>query len=839
MGAERDGVLRLRHLDRKTDELMLGFKLTLADKYGNMLNAWKAFDPKGLTLVDEATFVKQCQADGVEGDLVQLFHELMDDPLRKREFHKMSLREFDLGAYQAITRNDQDMIVEAQKTEKRDPLEMTFDERQENMFSVKWTRAQSKVSRQEMASRVQQENEADVGCETLKTLKAMLTKKYKNLAIAWRVALDPMGQGHLSKEDWFNAVRNRIGFHGDLRQLWKEVAKPNAGHVSLTDLDPHAVQALWDFRALLLENFGDIMTAWNHGLDPKKRGKLEEEDFCNRVTEMGYPGDVKKLWQLLLAEPHRKYIVLRDIDPAAAAAYFRGDDKALTLYGTQSGPQASPSKWAGKISVINTEENEEAEVSPAATDSPSTPPSPSKGGTLALPGTPSKRRPASHASSRAASNASVARSQSGLGDEETPVYRPTRIAIWSEELGARKRAGAEMRSKAEMDLQVGPKCLDDYRRQLVNISGSLAGSWRYRIDPECTGRQSFMQFVMAIERTGGYSGSVKQLWEEISGDKDEFTFQDLDPEGFEILQAFGTSLLNSYETFGDFWKSMQKFKDEQLDEETFISRSVESGIEGLSKRELRRIFKMFLPEPSTGRTKLIQSDLEVIVIALNVEQKSALRHSTTQRSLELDSPKSPMLRPASPSPSLAPPSPKAGSRSPSHSRVRSSPELPVISVEEFRRLLKRLYGSVHAGWVKYLDVTEAGRVPKGEFVNRARAIGVTGHVAELFAAFDVDNKGFITLKDLDPQVSKVMKNFFRCIEESYGSIEEAWPKAFDVSKRRVVGKAEFAKGCEAIGYEGDAMKLFALLQPETGRTFLELADLGRHAAESVKAHEDK
>jgi len=585
------------------------------------------------------------------------------------------------------------------------------------------------------------------------------------------------------------------------------------------------------------------MTAWIHGLDPKKRGKLEEEDFCHRVKEMGFEGDVKKLWQLLLAEPHRKYIVLRDIDPAAAAAFFRGDDKSLTLYGTQSGPQASPSKWTGKISVINTEENEDP-VSPAVSDGPVTPPSPgSPGKTLTLPGTPSKRRPASHASSRAPSNASVARSQSGL-DEDSAVYRPTRIAIWSEELGTRKRAEAELRAKTEMDMQVGPKSLDDYRRQLINISGSLAGAWRNRIDPECTGRQSFMQFVMAIERTGGYSGSVKQLWEEISGDKDEFTFQDLDPEGFEILQAFGTSLLNSYDTFGDFWKSLLKFKDEQLDEESFISRSVESGIDGLSRRELKRIFKMFLPEPSTGRTKLIQSDLEVIVIALNIEQKAALRHSTTQKSLELDSPKSP--RPTSPMPAspkglAVPGSPTSpGSRSPSRasSRVRSSPELPVISVEEFRRLLKRLYGSVHAGWVKYLDVTEAGRVPKGEFVNRARAIGVTGHVAELFAAFDVDNKGFITLKDLDPSVSKVMKAFFRCVEESYGCIEEAWKKAFDVSKRRVVGKAEFAKGCEAIGYEGDAMKLFALLQPETGRTFLELADLGRHAAESVKAHED-
>ena len=161
----------------------------------------------------------------------------------------------------------------------------------------------------------------------------------------------------------------------------------------------------------------------------------------------------------------------------------------------------------------------------------------------------------------------------------------------SEELGARKRQGAEMRLKQEMDLQVGPagsawvwwlwaeldsavlpgpKCLDDYRRQLVNGSGSLAKSsatfneffrFESRLSPprpqhgdiewmknagklslhrhpvvsndffgtlddpgwpwmtlaawqldvkghtnlwsQGTGRMSFMQFVMAIDRTGG------------------------------------------------------------------------------------------------------------------------------------------------------------------------------------------------------------------------------------------------------------------------------------------------------------------------------------------------
>ena len=34
-----------------------------------------------------------------------------------------------------------------------------------------------------------------------------------------------------------------------------------------------------------------------------------------------------------------------------------------------------------------------------------------------------------------------------------------------------------------------------------------------------------------------------------------------------------------------------------------------------------------------------------------------------------------------------------------------------------------------------LSAWEAGRVPKGEFVNRARAIGVTGAVAGKFRAF--------------------------------------------------------------------------------------------------------
>lgn len=41
----------------------------------------------------------------------------------------------------------------------------------------------------------------------------MLIKKYKNLAIAWKVALDPLGQGHLSKEEPSEA--NRIQYQSE------------------------------------------------------------------------------------------------------------------------------------------------------------------------------------------------------------------------------------------------------------------------------------------------------------------------------------------------------------------------------------------------------------------------------------------------------------------------------------------------------------------------------------------------------------------------------------------------------------------------------------------------
>lgn len=57
-----------------------------------------------------------------------------------------------------------------------------------------------------------------------------------------------------------------------------------------------------------------------------------------------------------------------------------------------------------------------------------------------------------------------------------------------------------------------------------------------------------------------------------------------------------------------------------------MARCLENGLEGISKREMKRIFKMMLPEPSTGRTKLLSPDLQVLMIGLPTDVRLALRH---------------------------------------------------------------------------------------------------------------------------------------------------------------------------------------------------------------------
>lgn len=850
LGAEKEGVLRLSNLDSKTDKMMKDFKTHMVEKYGNLLLAWQqGFDPKGKTMVNEEEFVEQCVKDGAPGDHSQIFKLIREN--RSAKF--ITLREFDRAASQALARDDHDMMIETELAHgKSSPLELSFAERQARTFSNRWSRAQSLVARSVLAATEKQDQEQNKGCDSLDSLKAALMKKYGNLAVAWRVALDPTGLGHCSFEDFCIALRNRVGYCGDLNQIWQRLKKPNASYVSLNDLDPASAEMLWSFRAVLLEGFGNLMNAWHMGLDPKGHGKLEEKEFIARAKEVGFEGDCEKLFRLLLAEPHKKYVVLRDIDPAAAQAYFRHDNKSLTLYGSQSGPSASPRHWTGRSRPGTAANEQRPEEQPEQQSPPMSPdPADTTGGGSKI-------------------FSSTCGSRFG-GEHGLPVHRPTRITTWAEELGVRKRRELQQRAHQESSAQLGAKCLSDYRKLLAGRFGSLVAAWRYEVDPDCTGRLTYVQFMMAVERVGGYTGSLVRLWNEFTSVKkqneesaldksssskpapesmsrlEEVTMQDLDPEGYALLQAFCDAIVpDKFPTLRAFWSSLDASHEVQLHEDTFVERCLNQlGIEGLSQRMLQRVFKLLIPAPVVGRKLLIEEDLRALLLTLPLANR---RRTWDGYTAPVPMDLSGSSVPATPAnhhsacgdePSSSSKDAECEMTSPSQRLAKLSPELPVVAVEDFRRLLKRLFGSVYSAWVKYLDVIQVGRVPMGEFVGRARSIGVSGRPTELFASIDVDMKGFITLQDLDPEVSKLVKAFFRCAEAKYNTVDEAWKMAFNVSKRRVVILEDFVRGCKAIGYEGDAVKLFALMRPEPGRPFMTDDDFGRYASKSVGLEKEK
>merc|ERR1719316_1797728 len=63
---------------------------------------------------------------------------------------------------------------------------------------------------------------------------------------------------------------------------------------------------------------------------------------------------------------------------------------------------------------------------------------------------------------------------------------------------------------------------------------------------------------------------------------------------------------------------------------------------------------------------------------------------------------------------------------------------------------------------------------------------------------------------------------------------EGWKRALDFDGNGRLDKDEFVVRVKKLGYEGNAAKLFKYLQPEAGRKFITLDDLGTTEAEALR-----
>lgn len=257
-------------------------------------------------------------------------------------------------------------------------------------------RATSKVHRELVEDTRNADDAGLLGNQGPEGFRRLLSRKFGSVAAAWRVSLDPDGNGQISFGE-FNHRCRQMGFTGNLRKLWGELDTEKTGFISLKEIDPKAYQELEDFRALCLDKHGNMLNAWHNGFNIENKPGVPETVFISRCQELGFEGDGHRLFKLLRTDWSRRELKLEDFDPQTGEAVYRADPCAEAIsYGGGRKATAAPKPKAPLSPLIlsrcHTSHNLKRQRSKLKT-APSTPMSSSLSATLL---SPTAHRPAAN-----------------------------------------------------------------------------------------------------------------------------------------------------------------------------------------------------------------------------------------------------------------------------------------------------------------------------------------------------------------------------------------------------------------------------------------------------------
>eukprot|EP00929_Paragymnodinium_shiwhaense_P031569 TRINITY_DN17650_c1_g6_i1.p1 TRINITY_DN17650_c1_g6~~TRINITY_DN17650_c1_g6_i1.p1 ORF type:complete len:892 (-),score=120.93 TRINITY_DN17650_c1_g6_i1:216-2891(-) len=132
----------------------------------------------------------------------------------------------------------------------------------------------------------------------LRRFKLYLAHHYGSVVHAWRLGLDPDGDGKLQFTE-FCARCRQISFQGNLKALWFALDKEDLGYISLEELDPTAVAAFEDFRRLVSIFFDDLESLWHSCMDPDCSGRCSLDEFREGCRALRYHKSPAMLFKYL------------------------------------------------------------------------------------------------------------------------------------------------------------------------------------------------------------------------------------------------------------------------------------------------------------------------------------------------------------------------------------------------------------------------------------------------------------------------------------------------------------------------------------------------------------
>lgn len=584
-----------------------------------------------------------------------------------------------------------------------------------------------------------------------------LKHKYGSILAGWR-ALDWDQSGRLTFHEFCIACR-RMGYHGHVKKLWGELDVNKSGTVSLMEIDKEAGLYAATFKVALMEEYGDMLTAWRKGIDTNGTGRIEEKEINACCQRLGLHAlDSNKLFNMLRSGPKDRGMTLEQFDPDAWRRWTTSDFQGLT-------------------SKANVEFLEDVP---------------------------------------------------GLGDmgsmprdiQEHPVKDGARK--WRAQLHERDRAKA--RQITGVNSMFRATTLDGFKRMLVSRCGSLLGAWRRALDLEGTGRLTFNEFTMAMDRLG-FSGDLKGLWQELDGKAQGYIlFRDLDEETDTLLSELKTKLTEKYGNLLIAWlKGIDVLGNGCVNDEQFARACKQAGFCG----DAKQLFRIMMPEKGRNYMRLEDFDMKSHLafsrgdMRMLVEAEAMGAGSTASRmkqsfhERQTDTFSSKVQRAWS-----------AAEREEFSKVCRwQTPGHLIDTDEEFKELCIRKYGSIIAAWRNCLDRDANGKLTFNEFCQALRRLGYVGGLKALWQQFDANDKGYVTLRDLDPRADDLVSTFLRMLAQRYEDIDGAWKFGFHKDPHEAMDKAQLKEACDAIGYPYDPQELFQCLQPVPGRQLITIWDL--------------
>lgn len=601
--------------------------------------------------------------------------------------------------------------------------------------------------------------------------KTYLIKKFGSVVAGWRM-LDKDGNGHLSFYEFCNACR-QMGYHGNLKLLWKQLDANDSHSVSIMEIDPEVGHYVGTFKAACLKKYGDTLTAWRKCIDTNGSGKVEEQEIVEACEKLGLDLDGKKLFGMI--STFGLGLSLMEFDPEAWTRWVTGDLQGLTLRRNKE-----------FVEDISDKEG-------------------------------------------------VSEDDKDKGPKEPGFVQTGGLAKYRQMIQKEEKAELKRQLDKIGQMKSGLHSAKGFKLALVHRCGSLYGAWRYYLDLDGNGRLTPGEFSQALNRLGMF-GEIKSLWKQLVPVVDGvplgyLSFGDLDPKTDAAVTELRDKLT---EKFGNMLRAWMKGMDTKgsgcVNEKSFVQVCEKVGYSG----DAKKLFRVM--QPAQGRTYLTLKDFDTPAYQalsradfrmLSEPEQSDVPKDKSQLDMTFDERQQAgfyyQIRRAWDT---------AHREEFSKACQYNNKEFAIDTSEEFELLCRRKYGSMVGAWRQCLDNDHNGKLTFNEFCAALRRLGYVGDFRKLWKQYDTDQKGHILLKDLDPESDQLLSSFLALLAKKYGDLDTAWTNGFHKSTHDSIDEGLLRKAVEKMGWTGDAHKLFKCFQPAPGKVLITIWDLDPGVARS-------